>query len=446
MSTAPLAMSPPVPAARAWTLLWIFVLLSCMSFVDRQILSLLAPALGRSLGFSDRQLGVLFGLGFAVVYALIGLPLAHLIDRWRRLPLVAAGVSLWSLCTVASGFVSSFPWLLVLRSGVAVGEAVLTPAAISIIADLFPREKCSLPTAIYCGSGTVMFTGAFMVGGAALQLATAMTARYGLEPWRLTLILVGLPGLLLAALLLLSAPEPPRMGEVGNEAFSTVAEALVYLRRERMLYGCFFVGVAAISMINSAIAAWTPTLLIRAHHIDAARAGYFYGAVGALCGILGVVAWPAVVKIWTERGSRDALVSVFAAAMTVSWMCLAVMGLTHSTVVLFVAAGSGHFCQAAVAVLAPLLIQLVAPGRMRARATAIYLMATSLVGLSLGPPLAAILSQHYFKGPFAIGSGLTTLVLTMGPIASVAIWMLHKPYRAALDGAESREAARGGRT
>src|SRR5690606_960344 len=125
---------------RAWYAICVLVLLYSLSFIDRFILSLLAPAVSEHLQLSDTQLGVLFGLGFGVVYALTGLPLAHLIDRRRRVPIVAAGVVLWSICTVASGFAPNFTGLLILRAGVAVGEAVLSPAAISIIADIFPRE------------------------------------------------------------------------------------------------------------------------------------------------------------------------------------------------------------------------------------------------------------------------------------------------------------------
>ena len=286
-----------------------------------------------------------------------------------------------------------------------------------------------------------MFTGSFIAGGAALQLATAMAARYGLEPWQLTLVFVGLPGLLLAPLLLFTVPEPPRVGDVKSEQFATAAEALAYLRKERVLYGCLFIGIAAISMINAARAAWTPTLLIRGHRMDPAEAGYLYGTAGLVFGILGVAAWPAIVKAWTKRGRRDALATVFAVAMTVSWISFSVVGLTRSATVLIAAIAIGDFFQAAVAVLAPLLIQFVTPGRMRARAMALYLMATSLIGLAFGPPLAALLSEQFFKGPFAIGSGLAVLVLTMGPIASVAIWLIHKPYRTALDQAEAREAA-----
>lgn len=441
MPTTPIAPPRPVAAVPAWYAVCIFVMLFGLSFIDRLILSLLAPAITEQLHISDTQIGLLFGLGFGVVYALMGLPLAHLIDKHRRIPLMAAGVAMWSLCTVASGFAPNFTWLVILRSGVAIGEAVLSPAVISLIADMFPREKRILPTTVYTAVGAVMYTGALVFGGAALQLATAMSATFGLHPWQLTLIIVGLPGLALAPLLLFTVKEPPRVGDVKTEQFATAAQALAYFRKERRLYLWLFIGVAAISICNTAKIAWTPSLLIRGHGMEAARAGYAFGMVGLTSSFLGVLTWPSIVRLWTERGRKDALVSVFAAAVTVSWVCFAMVGIAPSVTILFVALGIGTFFSAALPVLAPLLIQLVTPGRIRARAMALYLTAVGLVGLGFGPPLAAFLSEHFFTGPFAIGRGMTALIVVMGPISSLAIWSIRKAYRIALDQAEAREAA-----
>ncbi|MGE3744465.1 MAG: MFS transporter [Sphingomonadaceae bacterium] len=222
------------------------MLLYGISYIDRLILSLLAPAMSAQLQISDVEMGVLIGLGFGVLYTLAGLPLAHLIDRRRRISLVTVGVVLWSLCTIASAFAPSFTGLIIFRSGVAVGEAVLLPAAISLITDLFPRDRRTLPTTLYTGVGAVMYSGSYIAGGAALQLATAMSGSIDLEPWQLTLMLVGIPGLLLAPLLWITVPKPPRVGDVKSEQFATTAQALAYLSKERMLYGCLLLGNAAV--------------------------------------------------------------------------------------------------------------------------------------------------------------------------------------------------------
>jgi MFS family permease len=438
-ATAPL--EPGHRLAHAWYALGIFMLLYGISYIDRLILSLLAPAVSAQLHISDTQMGVLIGLGFGVLYSLTGLPLAHLIDRRRRIPLVVTGVVLWSICTIASAFAPDFTWLMIFRSGVAIGEAVLSPAAISLIADLFPRERRTLPTAAYTGVSAVMYSGSYIAGGAALQLATGMSAQLALEPWQITLMLVGLPGLLLAPLLWITVPEPPRVGDVADEQFATASEAVAYLKRKRMLYGCLFLGNAMVGMVNFAMASWTPTLLIRAHGMEASHAGYAFGTVGLVSSLIGVMTWPALVKAWTDRGRRDALVLVFTMALTASWICLSIVGLTRSTITLLVLAGIGTFFSAAMSVLVPLLIQMVTPGRMRARIMALYLTAGNLVGLAAGPPLAALFGEQLFEGPFAIGSGLALLVLVAGPVATLSTWAMRRPYRTALAEAEAREAA-----
>jgi MFS family permease len=427
--------------ARAWYVIGVFMLLYGISYIDRLILSLLAPAMSAQLHISDVEMGVLIGLGFGVLYTLTGIPLAHLIDSRRRVPIVVAGVVLWSACTVASAFAPNFTWLMIFRSGVAIGEAVLSPAAISLIADLFPRDRRTLPTTLYTGVGAIMYSGSYIAGGAALTLATVMSGRIDLEPWQLTLIFVGLPGLLLAPLLLFSVPEPPRVGDVRSEQFATAGQALAYLGKERMLYGCLLLGNAAVGMTNFAMAAWTPTLLIRGHGLSAAQAGYSFGTVGLISSLIGVATWPAVVKFWTNRGRTDALVTVFAMTVTASWICFTIVGLTRSTTTLLVFAGIGTFFSAALGVLIPLLIQLVTPGRMRARVMALYLTTGNLAGLTVGPPLVALFGEKFFEGSFAIGSGLALMIFIAGPIASLTTWSMRRPYRTALIEAEAREAA-----
>ena len=425
---------------QAWYTVGVFMLLYGISYVDRLILALLAPAISARLQISDTEIGVLIGLGFGVLYSAVGLPLAHFIDRSRRTSLVAGDVLLWSMSTIASAFAPDFLWLMIFRSGVAIGEAVLSPAAVSLIADLFPRDKRTLPMTLYTGVGAVMYSGAYIADGAALQLATAMSRSIGLAPWQFTLVLVGLPGLLLALLLRITISEPPRTGELASESFATASQAWAYLSIERKLYGGLFLCNAAVSMINFAVGAWTPTLLIRGHGMGAAQAGYAFGAVGLVSSVLGVAIWPGAVKLWSDRGRKDALVAVFGMTLTASSISFVVVGCTRLTTVLLIFAAIGTFFSAALGVLVPLLIQSVAPGRMRARIMALYLTSASLVGLAAGPPLAALLSEHFFTGPFAIGSGLAMLVIVTGPVATLSAWSIRKPYCAALEKAEAREA------
>jgi predicted MFS family arabinose efflux permease len=133
----------PVPRWRAWMTLCLLGLLYLVSFVDRFILALLVQPLKQDLGISEVQLGLLFGTAFALFYALLGLPFARLADRYDRRRLILAGAVLWSLSTIASGFANSYGWLVLLRVGLAIGEAALTPGG--FFADRRPVSLSSAP-------------------------------------------------------------------------------------------------------------------------------------------------------------------------------------------------------------------------------------------------------------------------------------------------------------
>ena len=209
-SDMPAAGSEESPMKGAGITVALLTLLYAVSYVDRSILALLALPVSQSLALDDRQLALLLGVGFALFYAVGGLVLAHFVDTRNRRIVVTAGVVVWSLSTILSGFANGFWMMLILRSGVALGEAVLTPAAISLIADLYPRHRRGMPVAIFSSVAGVMAIGSYAVGAAAMDLAARMSGHTGLDAWRMTFIFVGLPGLLLAAIFVLIATVPTR--------------------------------------------------------------------------------------------------------------------------------------------------------------------------------------------------------------------------------------------
>jgi MFS family permease len=249
------------------------VLLYCISIVDRYALSLLAEPISQSLGITNTQLGVLFGVGFGVVYSIAGLGLAHWVDRQRRVPLIAPGVVVWSLCTMLSGFADGFLELLLCRSG--------------------------------------------------------------------------------------------------------------------------------------------------------------------------VVAWPLLGKLWYRSGQWDALVLLLATGMGASLGAIALVGIGQSLVAVRCAVGVAMFGISATALLPPLIIQSAAPGRVRGRLIAINLMASTLIGLAIGPPLAAGLAEALYAGPRALGYAMTTIAAFAAPSATAAVLLMRKQYVIALKEALVRESAIG---
>ncbi|MGE0830357.1 MAG: MFS transporter [Hyphomonadaceae bacterium] len=422
-------------AFSGWYIVGLLTVLYMFSFLDRLIVLLLVEPLKADLHLADTQIGLLYGLGFGLVYTLAGLPLAHWIDRGRRIPIVVGGVLVWSASTVASAFANSFEMLLACRSGVAIGEAVLSPAAISLIADLFKREKRVLPTAIYVSTGAWMSSGAFVFGGATLALSTSLGPELGIAPWRLTFMLVGAPGILLGLLLLLSAKEPARRDSPPGAAAAgaTNRELFAYIASGGRLWGYLFVIMTLQSIGNNAMAAWTATILIRSYHVAASEAGLLYGAAGVIGAVVGIIAWPWIATRWVKRGRKDAYLILLGAAIALIFSCIMTIGVYPPLFVVLGAVGLASFGLGAIAALPVMTIQAVSPPRMRARLAAGNLLAQGLVGAGLGSWLTAFLSEEVFQGPFALGNSLITIAISFLPFILLFVYLARPWYVAAWD-------------
>lgn len=194
----------PRVTAYAWYALILFVIVYIFNFIDRQIVSILAESIKADLKLDDAQIGFLYGTAFAVFYALFGIPLGRLADSWYRGRLMAIGLALWSSMTALSGFASSFGMLATARIGVGIGEASASPAAYSMIADYFPKERRATALSIYSsglyiGGGIALPVGGFILAEWGRRFPDVATAPLGLAPWQAAFLAVGLPGLLLAA-------------------------------------------------------------------------------------------------------------------------------------------------------------------------------------------------------------------------------------------------------
>jgi MFS family permease len=194
----------PRVTAYAWYALILFVVVYVFNFIDRQIVSILAESIKADLQLDDAQIGFLYGTAFAVFYSLFGIPLGRLADSWYRGRLMAIGLALWSSMTAMSGFAQSFGMLATARIGVGIGEASASPAAYSMIADYFPKERRATALSIYSsglyiGGGIALPIGGYVLAEWSRQFPDALSAPLGLAPWQAAFLAVGLPGLILAA-------------------------------------------------------------------------------------------------------------------------------------------------------------------------------------------------------------------------------------------------------
>lgn len=214
-----------VPAA-SWYALGVLFVVYMINFVDRQILSILANDISADLDIDDAQLGFLYGTAFAIFYALFGIALGSLADRWHRVRLLSLGLALWSLMTVASGFACNFTMLTLARIGVGVGEASANPCAYSLVSDWFPARLRATALSIYAsglfvGSGLSLLLGGVIVDG--WNAAWPQGGPLGLVGWQAAFISVGLPGLVLA-LWVLSLKEPVR-GQIDGQTSNNTSRA-----------------------------------------------------------------------------------------------------------------------------------------------------------------------------------------------------------------------------
>lgn len=200
-------------AYRYYVLLLLMVMYA-FNFLDRQVITILAPSLKADLGLSDAQLGLLFGTAFALFYALFGIPLAKLADGWHRVKTISLGLSFWSAMTALSGFAGNFAQLGAARVGVGIGEASASPAAYSLLQDYFPRQHRATALSFY-SAGIYLGVGASLIfGGAVISYwdanYTEATRPFGLAGWQATFLAFGIPGLILALLMYFTVREPVR--------------------------------------------------------------------------------------------------------------------------------------------------------------------------------------------------------------------------------------------
>ncbi|WP_408589377.1 MFS transporter [Novosphingobium sp.] len=422
-----------IAPSRAWYVVAIVCAMAVLSYLDRYIIALLAEPIIAEFAVTATDIGLLIGLGFGLVYAIAGLPLAHWLDHGTRVRIVAGGVLLWSLSTASSGLAPNYPTLLASRVGVAIGEAVLVPATISLIADLFPAERRTLPIAIFMATCSLMGSGAFILGGLTYRLAGTLAPALDMEPWRITLLLVGLPGLFLAPLFVLTVREPARTADRGQAAGqASVAVIARYLRDHAGYYVPFYLALGIAAIGTYSLISWTTSMLARSYGMPLDQAGSLYGTVGLSVGIVAAAFWPAASGLVLRKGRMDLTMALLAAGLGTAHLAMAALALIDSRAMVMTAIGVAIFGIAASGSLAVLIIQSAAPSRMRARITSLYVLVGNLIGLTLGPPLSAWISEHVFAGPHAMRDALALLGAIMLPIVLLLLIAAQRGYRRAL--------------
>ncbi len=398
---------------QAWYIVAVLTLANVSGFVDRQILSLLVEPLKRDLGVTDTQVSLLMGLSFAVFYSLLGVPIGRLADRSSRRAIVAVGAALWSLMTALSGLARSFTQLFALRVGVGVGEATLGPSAVSLIADAFPRERRGTAMSVYMlgtflGSGIAYALGAWVVSLTASQGAWTWPIVGEIRPWQSVFFVVGLPGLLIAALAM-TMREPPRSSTREPLPFG---EVLAYFRTHRRTMLTLSFGFACSAAVNYGIAAWLATFFVRTHGWTASEAGTLQGALTMTVGVAGTLIGGRLTDRWVRAGKTDAPIIVgmlSALGMVVTAGVYPVVSSATVAAVLLVPVNlfAAMPWGAANAAVAEAL-----PSRMRGQGSAMYFLVVNLFAGAFGPTAVALLTDHVFGDANALRWSLAVCTIS----------------------------------
>ena len=426
---APPRAGAPVETRYAWYVVAVLTLANVSGFLDRQVLSLLVPAIERDLRISDTQMSYLIGLSFSIFFTVLGLPIAWWADRASRRAIMVSGVALWSVMTTLSGLATTYSRLLMARIGVGVGEATLNAPSVSLIADYFPRERVSLAMSVwslgtFLGSGLAYFIGGWLVGLASAAGAVRLPVVGELRSWQLVFLLVGAPGLLVA-LLLLTVRDPRRRPVAGATASDAMA-IFPYVRTHLRTFATLSLGFALSASVNFGIAAWLATFLVRTYGWTPARAGVVQGALTMTVGVAATIAGGRVADVLVRRGYVDAPLRVGiigAAGMLVSaslypLMPTAALAVAWLVAVNFFAAFPWGPASAAAAQIVPAPI--------RTQGAALYFLLLSLVSGSLGPTAVAFFTDSVFGDPQSLRYSLV-LVNAIGMLLTMALLIAGMP-------------------
>lgn len=421
----------------AWYVVVVLFLAYTSSFIDRIIMSLLVEPIKRDLGLNDTQFSLLHGFAFAIFYTLMGLPLGRLADRANRKQIISVGIFLWSLLTAVCGLAKTFTHLFIARIGVGIGEAALSPSAYSMISDYFPKEKRSVPISMY--SMGVFFGGgiAFVLGGYVVQLASGaedvvLPLLGTIRPWQLTFFLVGLPGLLIV-LLMQTIKEPARrdvvrLTESGTDDRS-IRATLSFIGRNKRAYISVFVGFALLATASYGFFTWTPSFLIRTFDWQPSSAGYAFGLMVLSLGTGGTLLGGILADKAIAKGKLDATlrVSMYAGAGTLIFGCMAPLMPNAPLALLFLA-------PTVVSIgfpvgLAPASCNFITPNQLRGQVIALYLFATNLIGLGIGPTIVAVITDYGFGDPAAVKYSLSIFAVVIASLALLSLAWGLRAYR-----------------
>ncbi|MGH8425052.1 MAG: spinster family MFS transporter, partial [Pseudomonas fluorescens] len=380
-----------------------------LNLVDRGLMILLLQPIKQDLQLSDSQLGFVTGIAFGLFYATLGLPIAQWADRGNRATITSLAIAVWSVTVAATLLVTNFVQLLCARIAAAVGEAGCKPPTYSLVGDYFPEPaERSRAMAVYFAGGPLSALVSFMAGG---WLSESLG-------WRMTFLLMGVPGLLLAVLVKLTIVEPrvrPDRVAVAQEAAPSVRTVLATVWRQRSSrHLCM--AIILLYMITMGLSPWYAAFLMRSHGMGTGEVGTWLGIVAGFGGIAGALLGGFVAARWfgeNERGQMQ-LSAVTVSALLPCFVAFLILPQKHNALIalvpLFVAFNASFGPTYA-------LLQRLVPDSMRATSLSLVMLLANLIGMGVGPLIVGVLSDL-----FSPALGVDGLRYAMLCLSFVALW------------------------
>jgi MFS family permease len=388
-----------------WWVLGVLTAVYTSSHVDRQIMGILLEPIKLELGASDTQMGFLVGLTFAIFYAGLGIPIAMLADRRNRRNIITAATLIWSVMTVVCGYAATFVQLALARIGVGVGEAGSSPPSHSVISDLFGASSRGTAMGIFALGVNIGLLIAYLAGG-------WLSENYG---WRVTFIVVGAPGVLIALVLFFTTREPERgASDAGGAAIAGEVPGLGAVARHMWSTKAIrhtVIGSSLAGFVGYGFVLWMPSFLSRSHGLSPTEIGLTLALLTGFVGGLGTFAAGRLADVlarrderwraWVVAAGKAGYVPFLAAVFLVDdlWLALALY---------VIPAFFGGFYLAPTFALIQGLVSL----RMRALASSITLFILNIIGLGFGPQLVGVLSDLFAPAYGQESLRMALLVLT----------------------------------
>ncbi|MDJ0928916.1 MAG: MFS transporter [Gammaproteobacteria bacterium] len=419
----------------AWYVVILLTIAYILSYLDRWVMSLLVELIKADLDLTDTQMGLLLGFAFALFYATMGIPIGWLADRYNRRTIIAIGITLWSAATAAAGLARNYAQLFTTRMLVGVGEATLSPCALSLITDYFPPKSRGRAIAFYTGAVSIGSGIAYLVGGQIIQWAEAQDSLSlpvvgEIRPWQVVFIIVGLPGLLIAALMA-TVREPKRTGTAATAEMAAekvgFPTAFRYLtRRWKSFFGVYL----AMSMVTimAYSHAWLPAYFSRTWDWDIPKFSLYNGLALLITGPLSVNFGGWLADRLVTRGRADGPVLVVLAGMWIMVVFSVAFPLMPSAETSFAVYVLTIVGAAMATATAPTALVNIAPGQIRSQTIALFYLTISMIGAIIGPSSVAFFTDFLFEDETAIRYSMALVPAVVGVIALFPALVVRPAY------------------